>query len=63
MSRLPKIPPVGPEPLELTNHLRRCSLAAVSLELSETRRVYPDQYIIIADFIMRCTPKTNGPTK
>lgn len=60
MSRSPKIPPVSPEPLDLINHLRKCTLHSVHLELETLRRTYPDQYIIVADFVLRCTPKPNG---
>lgn len=56
----PKIPPVGPEPLELINHIRRCNLATVREELERYRRYYPDAYINIADFILRCKPTSNG---
>lgn len=63
MSRSPKTPPAGPEPLDLVNHIRLCNLASFHAELDTLRKFYPDKYIIVADFILGCRPKQNGPTK
>jgi hypothetical protein len=63
MSRSSKNRPT-PEPLDLINHIRQCSLEEVRLRLANLRRYYPDAYQVVVDFLLSCNPKKpHGPTE
>jgi hypothetical protein len=62
MPRSPKIPPT-PDPLDLVNHIRKCSLEEFRIKLEEVRHYYPDKYVVLVDFLLSCKQKDYGTTE